>query len=135
MSSIELTKDNFDLDNMSMKSESTIEHDDSDYDHWELTMFLPDSMNREDVEKFVEHIINSKEKAKKWDNLMTHSKWHNTFGCSYHFEVKEEKRRNQFLQSENQKLKEGIRKISKAYMTQELREFLDDITPRREARV
>lgn len=49
----------------------------------------------------------NEDKAKKWDNLMTHTKWEGAFGCKFHFDLKEANRRNQFLQSENQELKQN----------------------------
>ena len=53
----QLTEDNFDLDNMDIVSQTTIEHDDSDYDHWELTMYLPKSMTRESITELIHEII------------------------------------------------------------------------------
>ena len=42
--------------------------------------------------------------AEKYKILMGHTKYHNTFGCGYHFKYKEEARKNQFLRSEIQEL-------------------------------
>jgi len=63
--SFQLTKDNFDLDNMKIHSESTIEHDDSKYDHWELTMYLPKNLTREEIETLVKKILEGFE-ALEW---------------------------------------------------------------------
>ena len=59
----------------------------------------------EQSKQLKQQILQDHEDAKKWDTLMTHTKYHNAFGCQYHFDLKEERRRNQFLQSENQELK------------------------------
>ncbi|MDE2588086.1 MAG: hypothetical protein KGL95_00245 [Patescibacteria group bacterium] len=63
---MQLTKDNFDFEDIKFVSESTIEHDDSKYDHWELTIFLPKSMSRGDVENLTDKIIKS---TKAYDEL------------------------------------------------------------------
>ena len=48
----------------------------------------------------------------KWNTLMTHTRYHNTFGCQYHHRVQHEipelNRKNQFLQSEIVDLKNRI---------------------------
>ena len=58
-------------------------------------------------------ILQAVEDAKQWNILKTHTKYHNVFGCAYHFNLKEEQRKNQFLQSEIQSLKREIEEIKK----------------------
>ncbi len=74
-----------------------------------------------DVYKLINQILKNQEKAEKWDNLMTHTKFHNAFGCQYHFDLKEERRRNQFLQSENVKNKKTVERLKKLDIVTKIR--------------
>lgn len=66
-------------------------------------------MNKNPIE-MKKQILDNQEKSKKYDILMTHTKYHNSFGCQYHFKIKEGDRKNQFLQSENVELEAKLEK-------------------------
>lgn len=66
--------------------------------------------DKEETEKLIKQLLEHQEKSKKYDILMTHTKYHNTFGCAYHFKIKESDRKNQFLQSENIELEAKLEK-------------------------
>lgn len=65
-----LSKNNFDLENITYRSETTIEHDDSEYDHWEVTMFLPKYLTSEQVPLVIEQILRNQEIVKELNHLI-----------------------------------------------------------------
>lgn len=77
----------------------------------EIFEFTSDDIKIKDYfPEIYEEILLVVDKADKYNKLMTHTKYHNMFGCAYHFKLKESDRRNQFLQSDNVKLEASLQK-------------------------
>lgn len=75
--------------------------------------------HQEEYDLLYEKLLNSIEQGQKYKDLMTHTKYHNTFGCKFHFDLKESKkevndlkRKNYYLE-QNQKTLEDIELIEK----------------------